>query len=64
MNSKTQTHTNLKLISAAELAEKLNVSKSWVYQASHSKSIPCYKIGGHLRFDLEEVKEWIKERRK
>lgn len=50
------------LITVQQLAKSLNVSKVWLYSASLKGLIPSYKIGGHLRFDLDEVKKWLKEK--
>ena len=50
-----------KLITIDELAEELNVPKSWVYHQSRLKKVngfPVRKFGKYLRFDLDEVIAW------
>ncbi|MCD4781729.1 MAG: helix-turn-helix domain-containing protein [Candidatus Omnitrophica bacterium] len=50
------------LLNVKELAEILNVPVSWIYQRTcmGPKSIPYYKMGKHIRFDIDEVKEFFK----
>lgn len=38
----------------------LGVSKSWVYQATASGTIPCVRIGALVRFDPEVIKAWVR----
>ncbi len=50
-----------KLIGIDELAEALNMPRSWVYEQSRrakETGFPMRKFGKYLRFDLEEVMEW------
>ena len=44
----------------AWVAAFLNVSKSWVYQATSSGTLPCVRIGAVLRFDPEVIKAWVR----
>ena len=46
-----------KLVSPLELAEKLKVPVSWIYQRTRfgPTAIPHIKFGKYLRFDPEEV---------
>ena len=50
-----------KLLTKQELAEYLNVKESTVYQWTHYRKIPYIKLGRFLRFDLDEVNEWLQE---
>ncbi len=43
------------LLDVEELAKRLNVPKSWVYEQSRLKIIPSVKIGRYLRFDFQKV---------
>lgn len=47
------------MLKITELAEVLRVHvrtlRDWL-----KKGMPHYKVGNTLRFDLEEVKEWMK----
>ena len=38
-----------------ELAEHLNVPRSWVYEQSRQRNIPTHRLGRYLRFNLHEV---------
>ncbi len=46
-----------KLLSPAELAERLQVPLSWVYEQSRLGKIPKHKFGRYIRFSLREVIE-------
>jgi excisionase family DNA binding protein len=52
---------NQNLIGINEMAEKLSVPTSWIYQRTRTSEIPHYKIGKYVRFDEELVWKWIKE---
>ena len=52
---------NQNLIGINEMAEKLSVPVSWLYQRTRSKEIPHYKVGKYVRFDESEVWEWVKK---
>ena len=50
------------LLSVNELAEVLNVPKSWIYARTRetgSNTIPVIKCGKYCRFDLDRVMEWL-----
>lgn len=52
-----------RLLKPHELARILGVSISWVrcHAAPSSKNrIPTQKIGGLLRFDLQDVLQWVR----
>ncbi len=51
------------LIDIKQLAEFLNIKEPTLYSWANGGSIPAYKINGVWRFDLDEIKEWIKNRR-
>ena len=44
-----------------ELCEKLKVTKRWLYEQTHLKSIPFIKIPGSkvLRFSKRDINKWI-----
>lgn len=52
---------NQNLRSVDEMSKKYNVPKSWFYSRTRSNEIPHYKIGKYVRFDEDEVMEWIKQ---
>lgn len=44
----------------AWVAAFLGVSKSWVYQATASGTLPCIRIGAAVRFDPEVIRAWVR----
>jgi len=45
------------LLEAEELAQRLKVPVSWVYEQSRQGNIPTHRLGRYVRFDLTEVLE-------
>jgi excisionase family DNA binding protein len=43
------------LLTAEELAERLKVPVSWVYEQSRQGKIPTHRMGRYIRFRLQEV---------
>jgi excisionase family DNA binding protein len=43
------------LLTPEELAERLKVPRSWVYQQSRQGNIPTHRLGRYIRFNLQEV---------
>lgn len=55
-----------KLLTIAEVATWLGVTKTFIYRRTckgHSDTIPSYRFGGHLRFRTSEVESWIQAHR-
>jgi excisionase family DNA binding protein len=52
-------HQNL--ISIKEMASKLDVPPSWLYSRTRTNDVPHYKVGKYVRFDVDQVMEWIKK---
>jgi excisionase family DNA binding protein len=48
------------LLTAAELAKRLKVPVSWVYERSRQNRIPTRRVGRYVRFQLPEVLNSIK----
>lgn len=51
------------LLNSDDLAEMLNVPKSWVYEKTRDKSkgsIPRVMVGKYVRFNIHDVLEWLK----
>jgi excisionase family DNA binding protein len=46
---------SIELLSAEELAARLKVPLSWVYEQSRQGNIPTHRLGRYIRFDLQEV---------
>ena len=51
------------LITAKELARRLNVQVSWIYRRTRlgQEAIPHVKMGKYVRFDWEEVLAFYKD---
>jgi excisionase family DNA binding protein len=54
----------MKLVGIKEIAELLTVKPSTLYQWAELGQIPCIKLNGSLRFDMEDVMNWIKSCKK
>ena len=50
------------LLTAEQLAEHLGVSRSWLYKRVASGSIPNIKFGTAIRFDVDEVIAFFKQK--
>jgi excisionase family DNA binding protein len=48
-----------RLLSVAEVADRLHVNTTWVYQQSLAGRLPSRKIGRYLRFDPREVDAFV-----
>ena len=46
-----------------KLAIYLNVSIPFIRKLVRAKSIPCFRIGNRLRFDLREIDKWMETQR-
>jgi len=56
----------LDLLKPNEVAQRLAVSRAWVYEAAKSGRIPSVRIGGDdgpLRFVPEDIDQWLSEAR-
>lgn len=56
-----------KLLTIGELAELLNVQKSWLYSRTRQTgpgAIPRLKLGKYLRFRIQEVLDWLERQTK
>lgn len=50
-----------RLLSVQETADYLGVSTQTIYKMSSQRRLPKTKIGGRLRFDLQQLNVWIRE---
>jgi excisionase family DNA binding protein len=53
-----------KLMTAKELSQFLKLSESTIYKLVSSGEIPGFKIGDSWRFELEEIRNLIRESKK
>jgi len=47
-------HT-VELLTPEELAKRIKVPISWIYEQSRQGNIPTHRLGRYIRFDLAEV---------
>jgi excisionase family DNA binding protein len=52
-----------KLVSAEIIADSLGWSVKHVYRLAQLRQIPHYRFNGSVRFDPQEVAEWIESHR-
>ena len=50
------------LLKPEHAAELLSVRTSWIYEAVRSGSLPCLKVGRHIRFTRPMLEEWLATR--
>ena len=48
-------HQDHALLTPEELAGKLKLPVSWVYEQSRQGNIPTHRLGRYIRFNLQEV---------
>jgi len=56
---------NQHLLNVDQLAENLNVPKSWVYSRTRETgpdAMPKIKVGKYCRFVLDDVTAWLKHK--
>ena len=53
----------MELLTPQQLSRFLQCKTSSIYAWARTGRIPCYKINGLLRFDLEEIKRWVEGKR-
>jgi excisionase family DNA binding protein len=49
----------MELVTIKEVSQSLNVKVSTLYSWVYQGLIPFYKLNGLVRFNLEEITEWI-----
>jgi excisionase family DNA binding protein len=54
----------VKLAGVKEVSEILKVKPSTLYQWAELGQIPCFKLNGCLRFDIEDIMNWLKSCKK
>jgi excisionase family DNA binding protein len=54
----------MKILKVKELSELLAVKEKTLYQWANLGQIPCVKLNGSLRFDIDDIMAWIKSCKK
>ena len=52
-----------RLWTADEVAERLQLPKTWIYRAAREGDLPCVRCGRYRRFDPADVERWVDERK-
>jgi excisionase family DNA binding protein len=52
-----------RLLSAPEVAERLNVPESWVRAETRAERLPHVKLGRYKRYEWEAVVVWLEGQR-
>ncbi len=47
------------LMTPRQAAELLSVRVSWVYGAVREGTLPCVRLGRHIRFMRSELERWV-----
>jgi excisionase family DNA binding protein len=50
-----------RLLTAAEVAERLRVTTGWVYAATRANRLPHIRLGRYVRFRADAIERWIAE---
>jgi len=50
---------NGRLLDAGQVADRLGVPKTWVLESARSGAIPHIRLGRYVRFDLDDVDQWL-----
>jgi excisionase family DNA binding protein len=53
----------MQLVTIKIVAELLMVKQSTLYSWVHNGSIPFHKLNGLIRFDMDEIENWVKTSR-
>lgn len=49
------------IMDVKQLSVYLGVSERWIHDRVKNKSIPHYKLGGNLKFNLTDISKWLIE---
>ena len=49
----------VKLYSADEVAEMMNVGRDYIYDRVQDGKLHCYRLGRNRRFSMEQIKEFL-----
>jgi excisionase family DNA binding protein len=50
------------LLRPDQVAALLAVKTSWIYDAVRTGSLPCIRVGRHIRFTQAMLEEWLQSR--
>jgi excisionase family DNA binding protein len=50
-----------RLLTAAEVADRLSVTPGWVYAATRANRLPHVRLGRYVRFRADTIDRWLAE---
>jgi excisionase family DNA binding protein len=50
-----------RLLTVDQVAERLGMTKDWVWKQARAGRIPCVQLGRYRRFREEAIDEWLRE---
>jgi len=53
-----------KLLKVDDVAEITRLSSVTIYKWAEEGKIPSFRLGNRVRFDYEEIMQWIKEKKR
>lgn len=59
LGTATELRQRTTLLDASEVASILNVAKDTVYQWVKRYALPCVRFGDCMRFDPQQLAEWL-----
>jgi excisionase family DNA binding protein len=54
----------VRVVNVKELSDFLRVHPSTVYRLVKTGHLPAFRVGDSLRFNLEEIEEWLEQSRR
>jgi excisionase family DNA binding protein len=61
-NDETVHRLDTPLLTPTEAAQLLAVKPSWIYEAVRAGTLPCLRIGRHIRFTRTMLEDWLQSR--
>lgn len=52
----------MKLCSRSQMAQQLDITTKTLDRLIRDDGLPCYRVGKQLKFDPDEVREWLRNR--
>lgn len=52
---------NKKWMNVGQVAQLIGSSERHIYTLVSQKGVPFYRFGGKIRFDRDEIEQWVKE---
>jgi excisionase family DNA binding protein len=50
-----------RLLTVEEVAERLGMTRDWVWKQVRAGEIPCVRLGRYRRFREEAIDQWLRE---